>query len=142
MDGTIDTFGEFTWGFKDVCFGVTVELAGGDAFGRRRLLYRRCSMHKLRRLCIEHKNSLKSITPDASKSASEHGGNLLLCVRCAHDGTEFVHHHCEFVQIKHSVGVCVKVAKQAAALSSSPGVSGGTCHGGVSGGRKRERCGV
>ena len=30
------TFGEFTWGFKDVCFGVTVELAGGDAVWRPR----------------------------------------------------------------------------------------------------------
>ena len=47
---------------------------------------------------------------------AEHGGNLLLCVRCARDGTEFVHHHCEFVQIKHSVGVCVKVAKQSGGL--------------------------
>jgi len=38
-----------------------------------------------------------------------------------------------------------RLRNRAAALSSSPGVSEGTCHGGrarISGGRKRGRCGV
>ena len=111
------TFGEFTWGFKDVCVGVTVELAGGDAFGRRRLLLRRCSMHKLLPFVHRTQEFVEVNHPRRIQVClAEHGGNLLLCVRCARDGTEFVHHHCEFVQIKHSVGVCVKVAKQSGGL--------------------------
>ena len=98
------------------------------------------------RLCIEHKNSLKSITPDASKSAWR---NMAAICSCAYDAPVMA--QSLSITIANSFrsstpsAFVSKLRNRAAALSSSPGVSEGTCHGGrarISGGRKRGRCGV